>query len=103
MNRENEGALVELPVGVAMRFCSLAAVSSLEGASCRERDAQQLLAWLSKWIPAYARNVFAAERAHWQSLDWRAFEQDVVQHTLLACIRRGSARWARTTDEHALR
>ena len=68
----------------------------------REREAQRLLTWLASWIPGYSRSVFASERRYWSADAWCELEGDAVQHVLLAAVRRGPDRWARTSDEHAL-
>jgi hypothetical protein len=92
-----------LPTGLAVSFHCLAAQASPQLESRRQDDARRLLRWLSQWIPAYARSVFATERTRWRKADWDELERDVIQHTLLACIHYGAERWARTTDDHALR
>jgi hypothetical protein len=68
----------------------------------REQYAKRVSTWLADWVPAYVRSVFASEKSHWSPLAWRALEEDGIQHVLLAAIRRGPERWARTSDEHAL-
>lgn len=100
--RASEGSLATLPEGLATCF-ALLATQLTANPTARETQARRLSSWLASWIPAYLRSCFPSERARWQRADWQAFEEDVVQHTLLASLRRGVARWSRTTDDHALR